>query len=527
MSLGVQTACTLGARLNGGVMIHPDPLLIDRLRSDLRAARFASDTVRSAWGVPADEAFGRGTRVPAQRALAGRTDALATLARLLILGLPQPQTSVSAALPTLGAEGMIALGLAETDGTTLHPRALVRPQSYVDESGVGEWWIASDLDELVLGGALPDDHVLGVGGASLTLAGIQLPTPASTVLDLGTGCGIQALRARRYASAVVATDISERALACAQFNALLNEVDGIQTRSGSLFAPVAGETFERIVSNPPFVITPRRADIPAYEYRDGGMQGDDLVAAVFAGVGEHLVDGGIAQFLGNWEYRAGDDGLDRVRAWVAASPVPLDAWIIEREQLDPAEYAALWIRDGGTVAGSPAHEHLLDAWLDDFAHRGVERIGFGYVLLRRAVGEPTLSRYERVVTAIPSEGSLGSHLAAGLAAHDRLARTSDDDLSRMRLTVAPDVTEARHHMPGQEDPTVIELRQGTGFGRVLSVDPATAALVGASDGELEVGVLIDAIAQLLEIEPVALRADVLPRIRELVIDGFLRFAENA
>ena len=36
------------------------------------------------------------------------------------------------------------------------------------------------------------------------------------------------------------------------------------------FAPVAEERFDYIVSNPPFVITPRRVGVPTYEYRDGG-----------------------------------------------------------------------------------------------------------------------------------------------------------------------------------------------------------------------------------------------------------------
>ncbi|WP_040167982.1 DUF7059 domain-containing protein [Microbacterium gorillae] len=508
-------------------MVHPDAALISRLAADLRSADFHSARIRAAWGESADDAFGRGTRVPALRELGDRRDPLAVLARLLVLGVAQPTTEVADAVPTLTTDGLVALGLGEVSGDEIRPLALIRPQSYVDDSGVGGWWVASDLDETALGGPLPDDHVLGVGGASLTLAGLQLTSPASRVLDLGTGCGIQALRARRYADAVVATDISASALAYADFNALLNGIDGIETRMGSLFEPVVGETFDRIVSNPPFVITPRRDDVPAYDYRDGGMQGDDLVSAVIAGVGEHLSPGGIAQFLGNWEYVGDGDGLDRVRAWIEASPVPLDAWIVEREQLDPAEYAALWIRDGGTVAGSGAHERLLDAWLDDFAHRDVTRIGFGYVLLRRAVGEPTLHRYERVGTPIPAEGSLGSHLVQVLAAHDRLATMSDADLAAARLLVAPDVTEARHHLPGQEEPTVIELRQGTGFGRALSVDPALAGLVGACDGDLPVGSLSDAIAQLLEVDPTALRTDLLPRVRELLIDGFLRFPEQA
>ncbi len=186
------------------------------------------------------------------------------------------------------------------------PRAIVRPQSFADDRGAGQWWIASDLDEAALGGALPEDHVLGVGGASLTLAGLQLPTPVARALDVGTGCGIQALRARRDVAEVVATDVSEGALRFTRLNALLNGVPAISTRRGSLFEPVAGEQFDRVVSNPPFVITPRVAGVPAYEYRDGGMQGDDLVAAFVAGVGEHLAPGGVAQLLGNWESRDGE-----------------------------------------------------------------------------------------------------------------------------------------------------------------------------------------------------------------------------
>ncbi len=48
--------------------------------------------------------------------------------------------------------------------------------------------------------------------------------------------------------------------------------------------------------------------------------------------------------------------------------------------------------------------------------------------------------------------------------------------------------------------------------------------MGASDGELTAGQLIDAIADLLEVDAAALRADLLPRVRELVFTGFLRLA---
>ncbi|AZS38694.1 Ribosomal protein L11 methyltransferase [Microbacterium lemovicicum] len=522
------------ARLNGDVLPEPDARAAAALADDLSAAGYASAAVRAAWGDDADDAIARGLHRPALRALGERRDPLAVLARLFVLGVPQPAPDVAGAVPTAGLDGLVQLGLvadaaaagdpAGGGGRSIRPLVLIRPQSFADAGGEVEWWIASDLDEAALGGSLPVEHVLGVGGASRTLAGIQLPTPTVSVLDMGTGCGIQALRARRHAETVLATDISERALRFTRLNALLNGVTDIVTARGTLFEPARDEAFDRIVSNPPFVITPRRDGVPEYEYRDGGMVGDALVEAVIAGVGARLKPGGVAQLLGNWESRGDVDGLDRVRGWVARSPVPLDAWVIARENLDPIAYAELWIRDGGTVPSDPAFAGLMDAWLDDFATRDVTEVGFGYVLLRRPVdGTVSLSRYEAVWQSLGDE-AIGGHLAAALAAHDRATALDDAGIAASVLKAAPDVTEARHQLPGAEDPTVIELRQGGGFARTLSVDPALAGLVGACDGDLPVGVLIDAIAQLLEVDAVELRADLLPRVRELLFTGFLVFA---
>ncbi|MEI3867676.1 methyltransferase [Microbacterium sp. CCNWLW134] len=525
-----------GSRPSVAPLPEPDPVRCRSLADDLRAAGFTSEALRGAWGPTADTAIARGLRGPAVAALGDRTDPLAVLGRLFVLGVAERAGRVAASVPRTGIEGLVALGLVTTTDepdATVQPLAIIRPQSFVDEHGEGEWWIASDLDEAALAGPLAEGHVLGVGGASQTLARLQLPGDAvhggERGLDLGTGCGIQALRLRRGVRRVVATDISERALRFTRLNALLNDVAEVETRTGSLFDPLEpGEQFERIVSNPPFVITPRVEGVPAYEYRDGGLVGDALVAEVVTGLGVHLAPGGVAQLLGNWEYRDGQDGLDRVRGWVADAPVALDAWVIERERLDPLAYAELWIRDGGTAPGTPEYARLMEAWLDDFARRGVTEVGFGYILLHRPPSwRVTLERYERVRGAAEATGA---DLAASLAAHAQLVSLGDGPagdaaLAASVLRVAPDVTEARHHRPGEEAPTVIELHQGGGFGRVVPVDPALAALVGASDGDLAVGPLVDAIAQLLEVDPVALRADLLPRVRELLFTGFLRFAD--
>jgi methylase of polypeptide subunit release factors len=344
----------------------------------------------------------------------------------------------------------------------------------------------------------------------------MMALPVDVALDLGTGCGIQALHAARHAARVVATDISPRALVLARLNAELNAVTNIEFRLGSLFEPVEGERFGHVVSNPPFVITPRTTGVPEYEYRDGGLVGDALVASVIRDVGEHLELGGFAQLLGNWEY-SGEPGLDRVRHWLDGTH--LDAWVVERERQSVEQYAETWIRDGGTRPG-PEFDRLYEAWLDDFASRGVTEVGFGYVTLRRPeTTAPTLQRFEHYDA--PLGGSLGDHIASVFAAHDWLAARDDAALAAETLTIAADVTEERHYWPGAEDPTLMLLHQGSGFARTVPVGTALAAVVGACDGTLSLGAICSAVAHLLDADERQLTAELIPAVRELVLDGFL------
>jgi hypothetical protein len=345
------------------------------------------------------------------------------------------------------------------------------------------------------------------------------------VLDLGTGCGIQALHASRHAATVVGTDISRRALAFARFNAELAGLapDRFELRAGSMLEPVRGageELFDLVVSNPPFVITPRVAGVPAYEYRDGGRAGDAIVRELVTGVGAVLAPGGVAQLLGNWEVRRGEEWHERVGEWLDGSG--LDGWVVQRELQDPAQYAETWIRDGGTTPDRDrgAWAARYGAWLDDFASRDVEAIGFGIVTLRRPVSGPaTLRRLEEVTGSVRQP--LGPVVAATIAAHDWLAGRDDDALARERLVVAPDVTEERYLTPGDVDPSVVLLRQGRGFGRTVRAGTALAGFVGACDGELTAGQIVGALGSLLEVGAAEVAADVVPSVRGLVLDGLL------
>ena len=527
------------------------------LRADLADSGWGVEAVAALLGEAADAALRREIRLPALRAVRAALAAgavpspVAVLTALFMLGEPVPATALDAALPRTAAAGATAIGLVGEPDESGCVRALVdlRPHEAVDDAGEVRWWVASDLGELVTGRALAPDHVLGVGGAGLTLAGLTPRTRVGTALDLGCGCGIQTLYLLRHAEHVVATDISARALAFTAFNAALagvsvtgapsagsgldseadaasesgSDAGSLELLRGSLLEPVAGRRFDLIASNPPFVLTPpavREAGLPLMEYRDAG---GPILPALVAGIGEHLEPGASAVMLGNWEHRGAGSWRDAVAAWL---PEGLDAWVIERELQDPVEYATMWLRDGGlTPERDPeAFDAALEAWIDDFEARDVRGVGFGYLIVHR----PRCPRepwrlLEEVTTS--GQGVLGPHVAEVLEVRERLAGLDDDAVADLRPLLAPDVTEERHLIPGAAEPTVILLRQGGGLGRTLQASTAVAALAGVADGELSVGQVASAVAALSELnaaDAAALRAEMVEATRHLLTTGFLR-----
>jgi len=496
-------------------MPHPAPLGDDpaALRRALTAAHFTLGGVADCLGPLASAALHREQRLPADLATRNDDSPVATLIRLFALGLPVGVRQLDRALAGWDTARLAAAGLVRVDGSRARAAYDLRP--YGDDDH--QWWVVSDLSEVMTGEPLPVDHVLGIGGASTTLASWTPRRRVRRALDLGTGCGVQSLHLTGHTDQIVATDTSRRALDIAAWNARLNGATW-DLRSGDLCKPVAGERFDLVVSNPPFVITPRADGVPTYEYRDGGRVGDGVVRTLIRELPRHLEPGGVAQLLANWEVPEGSDWKDVVAGWFERTG--LDAWVVQRDTQDPAEYAELWSGDGGLRSGATGFEQLYAAWLRDFAARGVAEIGFGVITVQLPATRrrPWLDLVE--VTG-PVQSPMGPAIDAGLRARTWLAEVGEQGLLDAHLTIAPDVTEERHGLPGADDPSVIVIRQGGGLRRAFRVGTAVAAFVSVCDGELSVGQALDAIASLLGVPTDAVLGEALSVIHEMVADGLL------
>jgi hypothetical protein len=482
--------------------------LAGSLRDALLAADFTYDAVAELLGAEALAALSRNETTPAVR----RTDGgpLATLVRLFLLQRRVPLADAERALPGL-VEGLAAGGMLAQSVGEVAARLDCRPYGADDEVDL---WVVSDLTPGLDGGPqrVTSDYVLGISPASTSLAQLTLRHDVDAALDLGTGCGVQAVHLAGHAERVVATDVNQRALDIARFNAGLNEVSQrVDVRNGWFFAPVAGERFDLISTNPPFVISPGTGE--RLVYRDSGLPGDRVVEHIVRTAPDHLTDGGWCQVLANWAILADRPWDERLADWL---PSGCDALVVQREVIDPAAYVELWLKDSGhhpsTGSGSIGeYAARYDAWLSWLEDQGVAGIGFGWINLHRTGGSA------RELLDWPYDVEQPIAPAVADWAQARVGEVGPDTT----LVVRPDVRQETVGPVGVEDPATVLLRQQRGLRRARQVDTTLAAVVGACDGDLSVGAILDAVAQLLELDPAAVREQYLPELAAMMAEGYL------
>jgi SAM-dependent methyltransferase len=212
------------------------------------------------------------------------------------------------------------------------------------------------------------DIVMGVGLTTELLARAAYPPQrVDAALDLGCGGGALALLMARAAGRVVGSDFNPRAVAMAKVNAALNGIRNVEFREGDWFSSVAGERFDLIVSQPPFL--PKRPNEEHVIFMHGGARGDETAHRLAGEMKDYLTEGGVGFILA--ELVTAPEG---VTALLYGEPVDVE--------VDAAIYAAHLHRKKGREWWDETHQtvaHLRQC--------GVEELRLAILIIGAGNGE--------------------------------------------------------------------------------------------------------------------------------------------
>lgn len=208
-----------------------------------------------------------------------RDEAAFRALRLLFCGLPDPDPSFlgTALAAALQQSGLLAAAPGSGWCAAFHLRIVEHLLLFSDYLGV---------------------HAAAVMGAGetteLLYEAARRDAPLDSLLDAGCGAGVLPLLLARNATTVTGTDINPRAIALARCNAAINGISNARFLEGDCLAPVSGQRFDLIVSQPPYFPDPPGE---RHTFLHGGPRGDELVHRVIEEAPRHLTAGGQALVL--------------------------------------------------------------------------------------------------------------------------------------------------------------------------------------------------------------------------------------
>lgn len=428
---------------------------------------------------------------------------LNALLRWFWLGTPLKTSRVADLIPDEILALMLQAGLLKTEGDALLPRAmLLHFDGFLVASDHAR---AIDRKEV--------EMVLWPNPTSKLLARFAVRRHSRATLDLGTGSGILSLGASRWSDSVVATDLNQRAVDCARFNARLNGVETIEVVTGDCFEPVKDRRFDLILSNPPFFITPQSE----YVFCENPMELDALCRRLAKEAPDYLNEGGYMQMLCEWAQIKGQPWEERVAEWLEGTGC--DAWVMKGLTSDPEEYAQQRIKETSEDASQDAVNY--DGYMNYYRHRGVEAIHDGVIVIRRREGRNWV-RIEELPST--TKGELGEMIESTFAAHTLMQQIDNDEkLQALKPRMAPNVRleQVCVQHQGQWRAESLTLRLVSGFPFHMNVQPLVAEFLVTCDGNRTTGEAIQAFASQANAPVEAVHKECLGIIRKLLERGFM------
>jgi methylase of polypeptide subunit release factors len=431
-----------------------------------------------------------------------------SLLRFFILGVVVDEKAARLALLPADIERLIDGGLIERTDDGVRATARLSPWRDI--------FLLSDFLPVDGDSLRPDFVMSGASPSSISLTRLTFRNRIATALDVGTGAGIHALLAAAHAERVVATDTNPRALNFARMNARLNAIGNVSFRQGSFFEPVAGEKFDLIVSNPPFIISPESSLM----FQNPGMGGDAVSELMVRESPTHLNEGGCAVSLMSWQHESEDDWQERPCGWAAGSGC--DFWLLRASSQSPLGYAANALRQTESIHRATYAEQL-DKWLDYYRGRGIVRLALGGAILRKRRASRNWVHCEDLAGAAVATDA-GEQIQRVFAAEDFLTGlTSDDALLDCRVSLHPDHSLEQKLVAGEGGwvNQALILAPATGIERRAAIDTRVLLLLPQCDGSRTIRELISIVSESDGTDFATAAASGAPLIKRLLRAGFL------
>jgi predicted RNA methylase len=452
--------------LHLGSQIAPDfsvpPEVADRLRGGLEGAGFDESTILETLGVPNYGALEQTFRPLILERL--DESPLAVLIRLFILRVEVASTLVRDSLGDM-ADDLTASGLLSIGDDC---QALMR---LVPQKGLR---IVSDWSDRSAEG-LRRDYVMGMSPSTLTTAKMIVGGSFDHLLDLGTGGGVLALLNAGRSHRIVATDLNERAIAVARLNSELNAVSNVDYRVGDTYEPVEGETFDAIISNPPYVISPD----DRVQFMDNSLGAEEFCKGLIREAPRFLKDGGWCQLSCNWIERDDVDWRDHVASWLEGTGC--DAHVLRFNVEDPADYATLWIRQASGDDPKMFYDRF-PIWMDFMKRNRIDGVSMGFITMRSSTREKNWIKFEDAPGAPVSDA--GEQIRRIFAAGDFLHSAGPDELLGATPLLGPGVKleQASTTQDGRFGETTLRVSSTEGLPFGGGIDRHGAGVLANCDG---------------------------------------------
>ncbi len=441
------------------------------------------------------------------------------LLRWFFIGLPVENDAVAGQIPQLIVLLMLESGMLSRQDGQLVPNVMLTPT---------EHFVFAADPALRMGEENAEDLILWPNPTSLMLHLLSVNRPKQKTLDLGCGCGMIAVMAAARGDRVTATDINPRAAEFTAFNASLNGVPPIECLIGDTFEPVKGRTFDLILSNPPFFVSPTSGQI----YCENRMDLDQYVERIVREGPQYLEEDGYLQMILEWVQTRDQSWQDRVNSWFRNAST--DVWLLRSVTRDAAGYAQE--RIAHMFPGGAADAGLYAEWMEYYRQRGVEAIHGGLLSMRRRSPGMWMRsggnwvRFENWIRledlAQNPSRPFGQSILETFATQDELAKSpKDDKLLALKPRLAPDVRMENQFVltDGKWALASCKIVRTEGVPASLNIDPAVAEFLATCDGASTLKDLAQKLAERLNIDPAQVATQCCAAVRKLAQHRLLGF----